>query len=175
MSDVALWLVLLILVPLLLLGLLGLVLGLAARNPGTPAGPDRRSAGSIGQSAGLQLTRYDLVIMTSAEADAVLGSIRRNVASRAEPHPSVAALYLAAEQAQQLTYQWGTRACTSFWAVVRADPVAGGTRVLVQIARWTVAGGAVVDSDRMQLLRDDVLAAVRMLDGRATPSLVGSP
>lgn len=175
MSDVALWLVLLVLVPLLLLGLLGLVLGLAARNSGTSAGRDQRSARSVEQSAGLQLTRYDLVIMTSAEADAVLGSIRRDVASRAEPHPSVAALYLAAEQAQQLAYQWGTRARTSFWAVVRADPVPGGTRVLVQIARWTVADGVVVDGDRMQLLRDDVLAAVRTLDGGATPSLVGSP
>lgn len=128
-----------------------------------------------GNREGQQITKTDLLIHTAAPAPALWPHIASYVTTRPEPHAVVGDLYEVSRGDDRIIYKFGNKLKDSFTALVLTAANGGGTDVLVQISRWTVADGVVTNINRMQRLREEVLTAVRAVDPGATAQEIDSP
>lgn len=128
-----------------------------------------------GNREGQQITKTDLLIHSAAPAQTLWPHIVSQVTTRPEPHPVVQDLYEVSRGEDRIIYKYGSKLKDSFTAVVLSTASSGGTDVLVQISKWTVSDGVVANINRMQRLREEVLAAVRAADPSATAQEIDSP
>ncbi|AXE39942.1 hypothetical protein [Acidipropionibacterium virtanenii] len=128
-----------------------------------------------GNREGQQITKTDLLIHSTAPAQALWPHIASKVTTRPEPHAAVGDLYEVSRGEDRILSRFGNKLKDSFTALVHTTANGGGTDVLVQISKWTVSDGVVANINRMQRLREEVLAAVRAADPSATAQEIDSP